>query len=272
MQTIQSVQPVQGDLQQEFYQNGYIILRGFFSQDEIKTLMADIHEAAAAGEKDFLSQGNMTFHSELYRRSEKLRSFLAQPKIVEMLRPIAGPGFWIRWDQAVAKEPGAGTFPWHQDNAYNNLSDIHYQLWIALTEMTEDNGGLWLKPGSHTQTYPHKWVKNHLVCQVTPEDPIFISAEPGDVVLFSSFILHSTTPNVTQDSTRWAYVVEYMSTKHYDPGIATPYFVVAQKGKPQPALVDSYAGSRSWRNQIAYGKMPMKAQIKGWIKKVAGKQ
>jgi ectoine hydroxylase-related dioxygenase (phytanoyl-CoA dioxygenase family) len=245
------------DLKQEFLETGYVIVRGFFSKDEIKTLMADIHEAAAAGEKDFLSQGNMTFHSELYRRSEKLRAFLAQPKIVAFLKQFIGDNFWIRWDQAVAKEPGAGTFPWHQDNAYNNLKDIHYQMWIALTEMTADNGGLWIKPGSHTQTYPHEWVGNHLVSQVTPENPVFVEAEPGDIVLFSSFILHSTLPNTTQDSTRWAYVVEYMSTKHYDPGIAAPYFVVAKNGQPNPQMVATYAG-RNLKNRLQYGENPIK--------------
>jgi ectoine hydroxylase-related dioxygenase (phytanoyl-CoA dioxygenase family) len=257
---------MQSDLHQEFRKNGYIILRGFFSQDEITTLMADIHEAAAAGEKDFLSQGNMTFHSELYRRSEKLRTFLSQPKIVSFLNPIVGPNFWIRWDQAVAKEPGAGTFPWHQDNAYNQLKDMHYQLWIALTEMTADNGGLWIKPGSHNYTYPHEWVGNHLVCQVTPEDPVFVTAEPGDVVLFSSFILHSTLPNVTQDSTRWAYVAEYMSTDHYDPGIPAPYFVVAQDGQPQPQMAESYAGRRKLLNRLQYGEYPLKHTAKNTAK------
>jgi ectoine hydroxylase-related dioxygenase (phytanoyl-CoA dioxygenase family) len=249
------------DLKQEFLENGYIVLKGFFSEEEIKTLMADIHDAAAAGEKDFLSQGNMTFHSQIYRRSEKLRSFLAQPRIVELLTPIVGPNIWIRWDQAVAKGPGAGVFPWHQDNAYNNLQDVHYQLWIALTEMTPENGGLWLKPGSQHHAYPHAWVDNHLVCQETPEDPVFIEAEAGDLVLFSSFILHSTMPNVTQDKTRWAYVVEYMSMDHYDPGIDKPYFVVAQNGKPQPQLVKSYYGSRSLRNQFLHGKYPMKGKL-----------
>jgi ectoine hydroxylase-related dioxygenase (phytanoyl-CoA dioxygenase family) len=247
-----------------------VILRGFFSQDEIKELTADIQEAAAAGEKDFLSQGNMTFHSQIYRRSEKLRSFLAQPKIVDLLNPIAGSDLWVRWDQAVAKEPGAGTFPWHQDNAYNRLHDLHYQLWIALTEMTPDNGGLWLKPGSHTEVYPHEWVGNHLVSQVTPEEPTFISAEAGDVVLFSSFILHSTTPNVTQDKTRWAYVVEYMSTQHFDPGITPPYFVVTRDRKPQPALVSSYEGSRRLRNRMTYRQFSVKGLVKGWVKQVMG--
>jgi ectoine hydroxylase-related dioxygenase (phytanoyl-CoA dioxygenase family) len=245
------------NLKQEFLENGYVIVRGFFSEDEIKTLMADIHEAAAAGEKDFLSQGNMTFHSELYRRSEKLRAFLSQPKVVSFLKQFIGGNFWIRWDQAVAKEPGAGVFPWHQDNAYNNLKDIHYQMWIALTEMTADNGGLWLKPGSQHQTYPHEWVGNHLVSQVTPEDPVFVEAKPGDIVLFSSFILHSTLPNVTQDSTRWAYVVEYMSTDHYDPGIPAPYFVVAQGGEPRPQMAATYAG-RNLKNRLEYGENPIK--------------
>ncbi|NET07268.1 MAG: phytanoyl-CoA dioxygenase family protein [Symploca sp. SIO2B6] len=237
---------------EEFQQHGYIICRNFFSEEEMTTLMEDIRATEINGDgKHVLNKGTLNFYSNLFSRSQKIQEFVSQPRLVDLLKQVIGPDFWIRWDQAVAKGPGAVTFPWHQDNAYSGLKDLHYQLWIALTKMTSENGGLWLVPGSHKSILPHKKIDKHAVYQGTPENPVFVEAKPGDVVLFSSLTLHSTTPNVSQDA-RWAYVVEYMSLDHFDPTIEPPYFVVARNGKRQPEFVNSYRGKLNIANQLKY--------------------
>ena len=157
----------------------------------------------------------------------------------------------MRWDQAVAKGTGAGIFPWHQDNAYSDLKDSYYQLWIAMTEMSPDNGGLWLVPKSHKQFLPHQKTGNHQQWKGTPENAVFIAAEPGDVVIFSSLMLHKTNPNVTPNP-RWTYVIEYMSLDHFDPGVEPPYFVVSRNGTSCPEFVHFYRGRLNPINQIKY--------------------
>lgn len=117
--------------------------------------------------------------------------------------------------------------------------------------MTPDKGGLWVQPGSHKHRYRHVRVENHRVYQGTPESPVSISAQAGDAVIFSSRLLHSTTPNVTQD-TRWAYVIEYMSIKHFDPGIEPPYLVVARNGQAQAEFVNFYQGRLNPLNHLKY--------------------
>jgi ectoine hydroxylase-related dioxygenase (phytanoyl-CoA dioxygenase family) len=255
------------NLQREFTQNGYIILRSFCTQPEVDALLTEF-QALEGDRSNNLNKGAMIFHSTLYAQSHFVKAFISQPKIVDLLTSIVGSDIWVRWDQAVAKGPGAGTFPWHQDNGYTRLKDPHYQFWIALTRMTAENGGLWLQPGSHHhRSLPHTIVGNHAVYQGTPESPILIEAQPGDVVLFSSYTLHSTTPNTTQE-TRWAYVVEYMSTHHYDPGIQPPYLLISQNGRPQPEYVSAYPGSRNPLNRLKYvgHKWSLRRFVPGWAK------
>ena len=117
--------------------------------------------------------------------------------------------------------------------------------------MTEENGGLWLQPGSHRGPLPHRVSANHVAYDGTPESPIFIEAEAGDVVLFSSFTLHRTTPNVSSEQ-RWAYVVEYMSLDHFYPYVDPPYYVVARDGRPTSEFVSSYRGRDNLLNQAKY--------------------
>ncbi len=238
-------------LKDEFDERGFVTARGFFSKAEMLDLIEEIKTAKTRNGVSGLNRGALVFYSNVFFYSPKLQSFLAHPRVVDLLAKIIGPNFWVRWDQAVAKGNGAGTFAWHQDNGYSRLKDVHYQLWIALTDMTPDNGGLWLQPGSHKQLLPHREVKNHMEVVGVPESPVFVAAKAGDVVVFSSLTLHSTSPNITPD-TRWAYVAEYMSTEHFDPGIEPPYFMVARDGKPAPEFVDSYAGSRSVKNRLKY--------------------
>lgn len=245
-------------MQKEFKKNGYVFMKDFFSKAEVLQLVEDIKQASA--EKigdDILDKGNLKFHALLMHRSEKLRTFISQSKIIDFLKEFAGPDIWVRWDQAVEKSPGAGTFPWHQDNQYSQLKDQHFQFWISLTTMTENNGGLWVVPGSHKGLLPYDNIDNHAVYKGEAKNPVFISAEPGDVVLFSSFLLHSTTPNITQDS-RWAYVIEYMQMDKIDPYIEAPYLVIAKGGKPHLEYLDMMPSAKNLMNRLKYSNLKQK--------------
>lgn len=234
----------------DFESKGYTIARGFFSPDETAELLHHI-QAAQEDKADVLDRGELRFVSNAYRRSEFIRQFIAQPRLVEFLSEIIGPDFWVRWDQAVEKAPGAPEFPWHQDNGYSGLLDQHYQLWIAMTPGTRENGGLWLQPSSERQLLPHERRGNHMVYKGQPTQPTFIEAEVGDVVVFSSFTLHATTPNVS-DAARWAYVVEYMSLDHIDPTGDPPYFVAARHGRADGRFVRLYRGRLNPTNYARY--------------------
>lgn len=235
---------------EKFRRNGFFTLKGFFSPDEAKLLLEAIKNTGTSS-SELLTRGAMTFRSQAFMHDKFIQEFISQQKIVNLLKIVAGPDLWVRWDQAVAKGPGADIFPWHQDNGYNGLRTEFYQLWISLTNATADNGGLLLQPGSHKKPLPHKKVGHEMVYTGIPESPILIEAEPGDITLFSSFLLHSTNPNTTQDD-RWAYVIEYMPLDDYDPTLKPPYFVVARDGKSCPEFVDSQKGSKNIFNRLKY--------------------
>lgn len=239
-------------MQTEFKKNGYVFIKNFFNQTEVDVLIANIKEASATKSGvDVLDKGDLKFHALIMHRSEKLRAFISQQKIIDFLKPFAGPDIWVRWDQAVEKKPGAGTFAWHQDNQYSGLKDQHFQFWISLTSMTKDNGGLWVVPGSHKGMLKFEKEDSHVVYKGDVSDAKFISAEPGDVVLFSSYLLHSTTPNITQTS-RWAYVIEYMKMSKIDPYIGPPYLVVAKNGMSDLHYLDKLPSEVFYTNRLKY--------------------
>ncbi len=239
-------------LQQEFNKKGFVVIKSFFSKDEINELFEEIKSTSQTHASiESLNVGNLTFNSKLMHKSQKIREIISQPKVVNLVSQFLGPDFWVRWDQAVEKGPGATTFPWHTDNSYSQLVDPHCQFWIALTEMTKENGGIWMLPGSHKQKSSHEYDGRHMIYSGNTDRAEFVSAEIGDVVVFSSFTLHSTTPNITEKS-RWAYVVEYMNIKHIDPYMVKPLLIVAKEGKPHLEYVESLPGEGSLYNKLKY--------------------
>ena len=239
------------EIKKSFARDGFFVFKGLFSAKEMEMLLQEIQDSARRYQQDDLTKGSMTFKSSVFFNSPKIQKFITQQKIIDLLKVLIGPDIWVRWDQAVAKGPNSATFPWHQDNNYSKLQDPHYQCWIALTESHADNGGLLLQPGSHLKSLSYRYEGYEVVSDVVPDSPVLITAEPGDVVIFSSFLLHSTTPNITQND-RWAYVIEYMSLDHYDPSVEPPYFIAARNGQSNPEFVRSYRGSRNPISRLKY--------------------
>jgi ectoine hydroxylase-related dioxygenase (phytanoyl-CoA dioxygenase family) len=232
----------------QYDEQGYVIGRGMFSVPEMQRFIDEVKgaEHTRTGSES-LDVGTMRFYSNLFYTNPEIQKFITQPALIDFIAPIIGPDLWVRWDQAVAKGPNSGVFPWHQDNGYNRLPTEHFQIWIALSEMTPENGGLWVVPGSHKKQLKHRPVGRHMEAvgseayDAPGADKVFVRAECGDVVLFSSRTLHKTYENTT-DRARWAYVAEFMRTSDYDPTVRRPYFNAARDGKPYPTFTPTLPG------------------------------
>lgn len=221
----------------QFERDGYVVGRGLFTRAEMAEFISECRafETRNGQRAEPNSQGAMQFYSELFRRSERVRQFLTQQSLIDFVRPIAGGDLWLRWDQAVAKNPGSGVFPWHSDAGYSRLPQKHFEIWIALSQSRRDNGGLCVIPGSHRERHRHRFVGTHMVAEQTglhDADPrrTWVEADVGDVILFSADLLHKTYENVATDS-RWAYVAEVLRLSDWDPTIEPPYFVLAEGGR-----------------------------------------
>lgn len=243
------------DHAREFREQGFTVLKGFFSKQQAAELLSEIERCAEldADRPANLSGGGIRYTGAIFLRSKLTRELLADQRIIDLLNPIAGGDLWITLDQAVTKYPGAGVFRWHQDNGYNNLKREHFQLWIACTPTRKQNGALMLAPGSHKRgLLPHRLEEiGQMEVQAEIGDTVTVDADAGDVILFSSLALHCTGPNEA-DSERVAYVAEYMRMSDYAPNSDQPFFVAARDGVSNPHFTDKKPGARSLRNQLLY--------------------
>lgn len=258
------------DLREQFDREGYIKLKGAFSAEEIDDLKAKIDGVAEKQCEDQLDRGALKFNSNLFRASKDIQAFLMKEQVISAVRAVAGRNTWVRWDQCITKKPGGGEFPWHQDNAYNRLLDGHFQMWVGITDQTEENGGLWMRPGSHRLGHlPHRQDFNHKECEVSPGEEVFVGSTKGDLIIFSSLMLHHTKTNNSNED-RCAYVAEFMRSDHLDPFVRGPYFVALEHGLPVGQWRNSYAAQYRPSNYVRY--LPIMARMaRGDVRDMLGR-
>ena len=240
----------------EYRERGYTVARGFFDDGEVARMRAAVDHCEML-DRDrgptAITDGGLVYNGAIFNRSEDMRAILSSQRLVDMLAAIAGGDLWVTMDQAVTKKPGAGVFHWHQDNGYNRLKAEHYQVWIALTKTERRNGALTLAPGSHQRgLLPHTSVgKGQMKVDAEIGPTEVVDATAGDLIIFSSLMLHCTGPNEA-DSVRIAYVAEFMPLRDYVPAATPPYWVVARDGRSCPEFTSRKPGARSLRNQMMY--------------------
>lgn len=157
---------------------------------------------------------------QAYARSEVLAAWAKQAKLSQILRQLLGEG--VRLSQAhhnciMTKQARFSSHTgWHRDSRY-----WHFQrpelisVWLALRDETMQNGCLQVLPSSHTwqleadqldeaQFLKHDHPRNAALLSQAQA----VSLNQGDVLLFSSNLLHAAGNNQTTQ-TKFSLVFTY---------------------------------------------------------------
>jgi phytanoyl-CoA hydroxylase len=211
-------------LQIEHYQReGWAVVEGVFTTDqcqELVTHMLDLH----AGKKSLegfapraADQLQRTHNQHWY--DPTAREWLIAPPLREPLIQCLGDEpdgiqtmyFWVGSEQGR-----------HQDQYY--LPGC-MSAWIALMDVDEDNGAMWVQPGSHKGRLLtgsdfaeggefHEWDYNAAVDELftrndLPEIPVCV--QQGDVVFFDGVLVHRGGPIGQPGSYRHSLANHYIA-------------------------------------------------------------
>ncbi len=151
----------------ESYQhNGFIVMDDFLTPDELEQWRQAVGEAItsrgntklAGREKDERWQAGDGYYDRvfvqrinLWQDSPAMRNLMLDPRLGKMAAELAGvEGIRIWHDQALIKQPWGNPTGWHLDNPYWSFSSKDaISIWVALDDVTRDNGCLYFIPGSH---------------------------------------------------------------------------------------------------------------------------
>jgi ectoine hydroxylase-related dioxygenase (phytanoyl-CoA dioxygenase family) len=171
----------------------------------------------------------LPFLFNVWRLDDRFATVAMDPAIAGMaLQLLDCDEVLLMEDNVVAKAPGSGTIPWHQDLAYWPITEpVVVTAWIALQDVDATNGAMMVVPGSHG-TVEHLPVAfgdaSTFMGEHRPEVPELTQDPAAEGHPISTYDLragqggfhhplvwHGSTPNATL-STRCAYVLRYVAT------------------------------------------------------------
>ncbi|HYW17529.1 MAG TPA: phytanoyl-CoA dioxygenase family protein [Allosphingosinicella sp.] len=235
-----------------YRQDGYAILRGIFSSEEVRAIGAaadQIHSEALRHGRSF-RHGNLFYNVGAGAGGEPEVRMVQWPsyhqpilngvrldrRMAQLLEPLLGADLKQIINQIHWKEPGGrAEFAWHQDSqfrepahAYRNLGDSYVQTGLAIDPQTPQAGCMRFIPASHGDGDLKLDTPKDVLgvamdddvlrsAGLDPADAVEVVLEPGDMALWSPFTVHGSGVN-RSDHRRRLYVNGYVRAQDCDRG------------------------------------------------------
>ncbi|WP_154795918.1 phytanoyl-CoA dioxygenase family protein [Occultella kanbiaonis] len=209
----------------QYRDEGYFILENVLSDTELELLRGGAQFAVDRLDAEMDAQGvdriginargKRYFSAMVYQQRPELRQFLFGDTMAQICRATLGDDAYLFWEQYVLKAGDPDTaFAWHQDSGYVHENHEPYlTCWIALDDVTEENGSVYLLPysrsgiRSYIKHIPDPQV-NDKVCYFGSDPGMPVVVPAGSIAVFSSMVIHRSGPNLT-DRMRRVYLAQY---------------------------------------------------------------
>ncbi len=245
------MKPVDPDqLLQDYERDGVVIVREFFSPDEVAAVRAELDRYiredladkppdAATREADGVTVRNLW---RLEQHNPALRRLAERDDIRTLVAPLVGGDPVLAAVETFNKPARIGSgVPYHQDNAYFCQSPPDMlTVWVAIDPVTEANGPVYYVNGSHREgvlpTKPSGVRGNSIGLAFPPDTPL--SAQrcallaPGDASIHHCNTVHHSAPNTTEVSRLGFLLVFRGRHTRSDPSLKATYQAAASANPP----------------------------------------
>ena len=212
-------------LRGEYSKNGVVVIKNVLNSYWLEVLRKAV-ELQLKEKKRYFDNRNMRMQSGGFK------DFCLNSGIGRIVADLVNSKTTsLVFDQMFVKEVGTKTRTgWHTDQPYWPISGPVITTWIALDHVDDENGALEFIPGSHHwgKKY-HPFITDQLgafVKYLKPDDPQYDEMpdfeadrdkyeikswelEPGDMLAFDGFIVHSAKGNQTSTRRRRGYAVRF---------------------------------------------------------------
>ena len=254
-----------------YWRNGYAIVRGFLDSEEVVEVAGALDQLYAEGAAHgrCFRHGNLFYNVAREGEGEPLTRMVQWPsyhqpvlnrvrldtRFAELLEPLIGSNLKQIINQVHWKAPGSlGDFAWHQDSrsrrpatAYRNLATAYVQTGLAIDPHTPKSGCMRIIPRSHLRgDLDMDCSKKALGAEMTDQaleevglsadDAIDLLLEPGDLALWSPYLVHGSGKNSSNHKRR-LYINGYVRASDCDRGEWAFRGGEPVRFGPKPALV-----------------------------------
>ena len=220
-----------------YAEHGYLVARNAFSRAEVEPLLAETTricrgelgpleglEPVSERDTDEAVLSRYIACHVAHKISSGFRRLLHDERLVDAARELIGPNVKCVHSVLFIKSAGEPGNAWHQDEFFIPSRDRSITTaWIALDDVTVENGCLHVIPGSHRAGVLYPMRRHHNpdldraeeACgfPYSSEDGIAVELEAGSVVFFNGYLLHGSYPNRSESSFRRSVQFVYMSAE-----------------------------------------------------------
>lgn len=234
-----------------YRRDGFLVVPGVLDEAEVEELLvAAARPAPGTGGAVALGDDRQEAGDDrpvqrvhmLHREQPVFERYLLHDRIVDVVAALTGPDVLALQTMLFLKPPGSAGQGWHQDSYYiPTLPDSLIGAWVALDEVDEDNGCLWVAAGSAVEpVYPDadgdaRRGGDAGLRGITPirgaSDPddarndvaavaaayrdrwVPVPLHPGDMVVFHGHLLHRSYDNRSRTRARRSFVGHYCNAR-----------------------------------------------------------
>ncbi len=165
---------------------------------------------------DVLKQYPRVMHP--HKRDELAKSKMLDERLHGILRELFGEEPLAAQSMFYFKPMGARGQALHQDNFYLNVRPgTCIAAWLAVDDADEENGGMSVVPGSHKlgvqcpgMADMNKSFTTEQVAIPEGHEAVRADMKAGDVLFFNGSMIHGSTPNISRDRFRRAFICHYV--------------------------------------------------------------
>lgn len=190
-----------------FQEQGFFILSDVFTHQQCEELVTAAHEFSS------YKSGALTPVMNPHRLDGRFYGAMRHPKILEIMEELLSGTVSGLQSQFFFCRPGTPGFSKHQDNFYVQAKPQCFaSAWVALDDVTPQNGGLYVFPGSHREDIlpTESVVPNSIYgqdananCRQTLLPSHYVEESlvvpRGGVVLIHGHVVHASHDNLSQN-------------------------------------------------------------------------
>lgn len=230
MTTTTDLQELTAEQVAEYHRNGFIIVEDIVSPEEREALIAHFMGVHSGEQKvDWFEPRDPESRPDLYwkrlfqtHQHDKLSmDTMRLPRAGRILHDLLGTEAVGIQSMFFFKAPGTPGQASHQDTNYiGSDPESLTACWIALDDADEDNGTMWVVPGSNggpllkrgkivDTTEFEDWTDE--LVDVDYSNAVPVRAPAGSAVFFHGRLIHESRLNRTTDRFRRVYVCHYVA-------------------------------------------------------------
>lgn len=208
-------------LQQEYDENGYVVVRNAIDANLARETAEHVHWLA----KKFPDLRPEKFGHDMLVSDPFMHRLVGDDRLLDIVEQFIGSDIALFAAHYIAKPPLHGQeVLWHQDGTYWPLEPMEVTtIWLAATESNRENGCLRVLPGTHNNRLLSRAELQDVddgsnvlgsgihPSQIDDSHVVDLELDAGDVSIHNPKIIHGSKPN-TSDKWRIGLTLRYIPT------------------------------------------------------------